>query len=75
MRQSLAPLTLPASTPVDDATPTARRGLPRRARQALLTAHIVLSVGLLGDSAGFLAVAIRAASSGDPLAVQESMRC
>lgn len=73
MRQGLAPLTAPGSTPVDDATPTARRGLPRRARQALLTAHIVLSVGLLGDSAGFLAVAIRAASSDDPLAVQESV--
>ena len=30
-----------------------------RARNALLTAHIVVAVGLLGDSAGFLAVAIR----------------
>jgi hypothetical protein len=33
-----------------------RRYLARRARNALLTAHIMISVGLLGDSAGFLAV-------------------
>ncbi|HEU5470731.1 MAG TPA: hypothetical protein VFV67_08760 [Actinophytocola sp.] len=44
--------------------PTIRMPMSRRVRQGLLTAHIVLSVGLLGDSAGFLAVAIRAA--GDP---------
>src|SRR5262245_662641 len=41
-----------------------RRYLSRRARSALLTAHIMISVGLLGDSAGFLAVAIRAARAG-----------
>jgi len=35
-------------------------------RRALLTAHVVASVALLGDSAGFLAVAIRAATTGDP---------
>jgi uncharacterized membrane protein len=35
-------------------------------RRALLTAHIVLSVALLGDVAGFLAVAIRAAGTDDP---------
>ena len=40
-------------------------------RNALLTAHIMMSVGLLGDSAGFLAVAIRAARTDDPaVAVQ-----
>ena len=44
----------------------ARVRLPPPARQALLTGHIVVSVGLLGDSAGFLAVAIRAASTDDP---------
>jgi Predicted integral membrane protein (DUF2269) len=44
----------------------ARVRLPPPARQALLTAHIVVAVGLLGDSAGFLAVAIRAASTDDP---------
>jgi uncharacterized membrane protein SirB2 len=32
---------------------------------AILTTHIALSVGLLGDSAGFLAVAIRRALSDD----------
>ena len=37
------------------------RPLSQHARRALLTAHIVISVGLLGDSAGFLAVAVRAA--------------
>jgi uncharacterized membrane protein len=35
-------------------------------RRALLTAHIVCSVALLGDVAGFLAVAIRAATTSDP---------
>ncbi len=35
-------------------------------RRALLFAHISLSVALLGDVAGFLAVAIRAASLDDP---------
>ncbi len=46
---------------------TARRFLPRRARHALLTAHIMMSVGLLGDSAGFLAVAIRLSSTADAI--------
>lgn len=35
-------------------------------RRALLTVHIVVAVGLLGDSAGFLAIAIRAAATDDP---------
>jgi hypothetical protein len=34
-------------------------------RRALLTAHIVCSVALLGDVAGFLAVAVRAATTDD----------
>jgi uncharacterized membrane protein len=38
----------------------------RAMRRALLTAHIVCSVALLGDSAGYLAVAIRAATTDDP---------
>jgi hypothetical protein len=42
-----------------------RRLLPHRVRQAVLVAHIAMSVGLLGDSAGFLAVAIRAARTDD----------
>lgn len=32
----------------------------------MLTVHIVVSVGLLGDSAGYLAVAIRGATTTDP---------
>ena len=52
-----------------------RRGfLPQRLRLAVLTAHIMISVGLLGDSAGFLAVAIRAANTQDPAAVIEQVR-
>jgi hypothetical protein len=43
-----------------------RRRLTPAARRAVLTTHIMVSVGLLGDSAGFLAVAIRAASTDDP---------
>ncbi len=35
-------------------------------RRSVLTAHIIASVGLLGDSAGFLAVAVRAATTDDP---------
>lgn len=45
--------------------------LSHRARQWVLTAHIVMSVGLLGDSAGFLAVSIRAAMTKDPAVVTE----
>jgi hypothetical protein len=36
-------------------------------RKLVLTIHIMVSVGLLGDSAGYLAVAIRGAISTDPL--------
>ena len=43
-------------------------------RNSILTFHIAVSVGLLGDSAGFLAVAIRAAASSDPAAVLEQAR-
>ncbi|MGH2742049.1 MAG: DUF2269 family protein [Thermoleophilaceae bacterium] len=43
-----------------------RRQLSPRARRTLLSAHILVSVGLFGDVAGFLAVAIRAAGTEDP---------
>jgi Predicted integral membrane protein (DUF2269) len=43
-----------------------RRRFGRRTRNAVLTVHIVVAVGLLGDSAGFLAVAIRREMSDDP---------
>jgi hypothetical protein len=42
------------------------RRLSPKARRTLLVAHILVSVGLLGDVAGFLAVAIRAAGTDDP---------
>lgn len=57
-----------------DSNQTRKRYLPQHWRQWLLTAHIILSVGLLGDSAGFLAVAIRAASTNDPQRVIELAR-
>jgi uncharacterized membrane protein len=47
--------------------------MSRSVRRAVLTAHIVVSVGLLGDSAGFLAVAVQAATTTDP-AVAEGSR-
>jgi len=48
------------------------RRLVRPTRNALLTVHIVVSVALLGDSAGFLAVAIRRATSDDPAFVRSA---
>ena len=50
----------------------ARRRFGRRTRNVVLTIHVVVSVGLLGDSAGFLAVAIRRAMSDDPAFVDAS---
>jgi uncharacterized membrane protein len=47
-------------------TNRARLPLAPSRRRALLTIHIVVAVGLLGDSAGFLAIAIRAATTDDP---------
>jgi len=44
----------------------ARRMLSPRVRRAVLTAHIVASVGLLGDVAAVLAVNVRAATTTDP---------
>lgn len=52
---------------MDKGATQARRFLPARWRQALLTAHIMMSVGLLGDSAGFLAVSIRASRTNDSI--------
>jgi Predicted integral membrane protein (DUF2269) len=51
-----------------------RRLFSSRTRNAVLTFHIAVSVGLLGDSAGFLAVAVRAARADDPAAVIEMMQ-
>ena len=44
----------------------ARRHLAPPVRRAILTAHIVASVGLLGEVSGFLLVALRATSADDP---------
>ena len=49
-----------------------RRRFGRRSRNIVLTVHIVVSVGLLGDSAGFLAVAIRRSTSDDPAFVESA---
>ena len=40
--------------------------LPPAALKVLLTLHIIVSVGLLGDSAGYLAVAIHGSTARDP---------
>ncbi|MGA9597113.1 MAG: hypothetical protein WBV06_13205 [Acidimicrobiia bacterium] len=47
--------------------------LRRRTRLWVLTTHIVLSVGLLGDAAGFLAVAIRHVTSNDSAFVASTL--
>jgi hypothetical protein len=49
----------------DAARPRGFRRLSPRARRALLAAHIVISVGLLGEVTAFLAVAARAAGAED----------
>lgn len=48
------------------------RILPAFWRRLVLTTHIIVSVGLLGDSAGYLAVAVRAASTSDPALARAS---
>lgn len=40
--------------------------MSQSARRAVLTVHIIVSVGLLGAGAGVLAINIRAATTGDP---------
>ena len=49
-----------------------RLALSPFARKAVLTVHIVVAVGLLGDSAGYLAVAIRGATTTDPASAEAS---
>jgi hypothetical protein len=58
-----------------DQVPTrrVRWQLPPRARRALLTAHIVMLVALLGDSGGYLALAIRTSRLDDPALVRNSV--
>ena len=54
--------------PAPPAAPVARPRwpLPPAVRRAVLTAHIIASVGLLGDCAALLAINVRAATTGDP---------
>jgi len=47
-------------------TPSAPRRLSRPVRRAVLTAHIIASVGLLGDCAAVVALNVRAATTADP---------
>jgi hypothetical protein len=57
--------------PLNEPRATPARRWPPTARQALLTVHIIVSVGLLGDSAGFLAVAMRLSATSDAAAAHE----
>ena len=68
--------TITADASVASAGPTrpVRRRLRLNARHAILTAHIVLAVGLLGDAAGYLAVAIRTSTIDDPALVHDSAK-
>lgn len=54
------------------ASTTPRRPMSPGVRRSVLTAHIISSVGLLGDCAGFLAVAVRAATTDDPALASSS---
>jgi hypothetical protein len=67
-------MTAATTSPASHPARATRRTLPLGARHALLTAHIVLSVGLLGDSAGYLAVAIRMATIDDPALVHDTLK-
>ncbi len=62
-----------SSTPTKASVPAKPRWpMSPSVRRSVLTAHIVASVGLLGDSAGFLAVAVRAAGTDDPALASSS---
>jgi len=54
-----------AQTATASSAETARR-LSGSARRAVLTVHIIASVGLLGDVAAVLAINVKAATTGDP---------
>ncbi|HTE61426.1 MAG TPA: DUF2269 family protein, partial [Solirubrobacteraceae bacterium] len=53
-------------TPPATRSSTARWPLSPPVRRAVLTAHIIASVGLLGDCAALLALTVRAAATSDP---------
>ena len=58
-------LPTPIPSPSTSARPRARIRLRPAARRAVLTAHIIAGVGLLGDVAAVLAINVRAATTGD----------
>ena len=58
----------------DEPARTSPPRLGRAARQWLLVGHIVCSVSLLGDSAGYLAVAIRTSKIDDPALLNDSLK-
>jgi hypothetical protein len=64
---------LPPAEDGGGTTRSGRRRFPLNVRHTVLTAHIVFSVALLGDSAGFLAVAIRTSTLDDPALVRDSL--
>jgi Predicted integral membrane protein (DUF2269) len=53
-------------------TPSTRRIWPRSVRRAVLTVHVIASVGLLGELSGFLAVAVRAQTTDSPAVASDS---
>ncbi len=65
-------MVVPMTTAISAPRPRTARTLSPRARRAVLTAHIVASVGLLGDVAAVLAVNIRAATTSDPALARSS---
>ena len=65
---------MPDVNAMNQAAATSRRYFGLRPRHAVLTAHIMMSVGLLGDSAGFTAVALRLSGTADPVARMELLR-
>jgi uncharacterized membrane protein len=63
---ALRPTTATAVAATVQLAMAVRIPMPPPVRRAVLTAHIIASVGLLGECAGILAINIRAATTGDP---------
>jgi hypothetical protein len=66
------PTTAPSIAATLGSVTAPRISIAPPARRALLTAHIIASVGLLGDVAAVLAVNIRAATTSDPALASSS---
>ena len=74
MSDTEVPDTTRSSAAGDGRATASRRRFPLGVRNGLLTAHIVFSVGLLGDAAGFLTVAIRTSTLDDPTLAHDSVK-